>query len=206
MKKGLVDVKVSGLWKRFGDKQVLAGFEALFPAGQTSVIMGPSGCGKTTLLQILMGFVHPERGHVTGLPAHKSAVFQEDRLCEGFSALANVRIVCRKMVSEVTMTDHLERVGLSGSLDQPVRELSGGMRRRVAIVRAMLAPADIVLLDEPFKGLDETTRDMVLAYVAAHTEGRTVIAVTHSPWEAAALGGRILQMKGETGAGRSPVL
>lgn len=188
------DVVITGLSKRFGKKQVLTGYDACFPAGRTTVVMGPSGCGKTTLLQILMGLLHPDRGHISGLPSRKSAVFQEDRLCEDFSALANVRMACGKAVPEATMVSHLEHVGLAGSLNQPVRELSGGMRRRVAIVRAMLAPSDIVFLDEPFKGLDEGTRNLVMAYVSAQTEGKTVIAVTHSPEEAAALGGYLLRM------------
>ena len=188
------DIVISGIYKRFGKKRVLHDFSATLSGGGMTVVMGPSGCGKTTLLQILMGFVRPDKGQLTMIPHHKSAVFQEDRLCEDFSAISNVQLACGRRVSEMEIVSHLENLDLAGSLQQPVRELSGGMRRRVAIVRAMLAPADIVFLDEPFKGLDEQTRDKVLRYVLAQTRGRTVVAVTHSREEAEALGGTLLRM------------
>ncbi len=188
------DIIMTGLHKRFGEKRVLCDFSATLPGGEMTVVMGPSGCGKTTLLQMLMGFLRPDKGQVQGMPHHKSAVFQEDRLCEDFSAVSNVQMVCGRKVPESEIVSHLERLDLAGSLRQPVRELSGGMRRRVAIVRAMLAPADIIFLDEPFKGLDEQTRDKVLQYVLAQTCGRTVVAVTHSREEAEALGGVLLRM------------
>lgn len=188
------DIIISSLYKRFGEKRVLQDFSATLQGGGITVVMGPSGCGKTTLLQILMGFVRPDKGQLTGMPHYKSAVFQEDRLCEDFSAVSNVQLACGRKVSEMEIVSHLENLDLAGSLQQPVRELSGGMRRRVAIVRAMLAPADIVFLDEPFKGLDEQTRDKVLRYVLAQTRGRTVVAVTHSRGEAEALGGTLLRM------------
>ena len=189
------DIILSGISKHFGDKRVLHDFSATLQGGGMTVVMGPSGCGKTTLLQILMGFLRPDAGLLTGVPHHKSAVFQEDRLCEDFHAVFNVRLGCGRKASEVEIVSHLERLGLAGSLRQPVRELSGGMRRRVAIVRAMLAPADIVFLDEPFKGLDELTRDRALQYVLDHTRGRTVVAVTHSREEAEVLGGTLLHME-----------
>jgi NitT/TauT family transport system ATP-binding protein len=195
------DIRVSGVGKRFGDKRVLRHFSATFSGGSVNVIMGPSGCGKTTLLQILMGFMRADEGQVDGVPHHRSAVFQEDRLCEDFSAVSNVRAVCGRRVPQAAIVAHLERLGLAGSLYQPVRELSGGMRRRVAIARAMLAPAEIVFLDEPFKGLDEKTRDMTLAYVLEQTRGKTVIAVTHSREEADRLGGTLLGMTA-AGSGR----
>lgn len=193
------DIKVSGVSKQFGEKAILNGFHATFPVGQVSVIMGPSGCGKTTLLQILMGLIPPDEGQVMGVPSHRSAVFQEDRLCETFSAVANVQLACGRKVSRAQILDHLENVGLAGSLYQPVSELSGGMRRRVAMVRAMLAPSDIVFLDEPFKGLDERTRDEAIAYVRGALRDRTAIAVTHSREEAELLGGNLMQMDNGVG-------
>jgi len=154
--------------------------------------MGPSGCGKTTLLNILIGFIQKDSGEISDIPAKKSAVFQEDRLCESFNAVSNVRLVCKKNISNDEIRQNLGEIGLSESLDRPVSELSGGMRRRVAIVRAVLADADIIFMDEPFKGLDDTTKAGVIEYVLCKTRGKTVIIVTHSMDEARALGGDII--------------
>ena len=188
------DILVSGLCKRFEDKMVLRDFTARFPAGQTTCVMGRSGCGKTTLLNLLMGFLSPDAGEIRGVPSRLSAVFQEDRLLDGFSARANIAFVCpQRPAAEIDR--HLTAVGLAQDAGQPVRELSGGMRRRVAIVRAVLAEGDLLLLDEPFKGLDETTRAVVAGYLQAETAGRTVIMVTHDPDEVALMGGELLKME-----------
>ncbi len=188
------EVRAEGLCKAYGEKRVLTGFNAVFASGSVTGIVGPSGCGKTTLLSLLMGLERPDAGSVAGVPHAKSAVFQEDRLLEAFNAVANVRFVLGRRASDAEIRSHLERIGLAGSLTQPVSELSGGMRRRVALVRAMLAPSDIVFLDEAFKGLDAGTREQALAYVAECRRDRTLVMVTHSPEEAAALGGGLIRM------------
>lgn len=187
------EILVHGLCKQFEGKTVLHDFSARFAPGQTTCVMGPSGCGKTTLLNILMGFLSPDAGRVEGIPVHLAAVFQEDRLLEGFSAHANISFVCPRLPAEV-IDRHLAAVGLTRDGYQPVRELSGGMRRRVAILRAVLARADLLLLDEPFKGLDEGTRAIVADYLRAETAGRTVIMVTHDPDEVELMGGSLLEM------------
>lgn len=189
-----VQTRAEGLYKSYGDKRVLVGFDAVFATGSVTGIVGPSGCGKTTLLSILMGIEHPDAGVVTGVPHAKSAVFQEDRLLEGFDAVANVRFVVGRRTPDAEIRAHLERIGLAGSLSQPVSGLSGGMRRRVALVRAMLAPSDIVFLDEAFKGLDAGNRERALAYVAACRRGRTIVMVTHDPEEVVALDGGLIRM------------
>jgi NitT/TauT family transport system ATP-binding protein len=192
-----MDIVVSNLSKSFGSNHVLVNFSAVFPEHELTCIMGPSGCGKTTLLNILMGLIHPDGGSVTGVPRHKSAVFQEDRLCESFNAVSNVRLVCDKTVHKNTIISHLESIGLKDSLEQPVSELSGGMKRRVAIVRAILAKSDILFLDEPFKGLDVDTKTDVMKYLKDNLQGRTVIMVTHSIDEVMALNGRLITMSGK---------
>ena len=189
------DIAVTGLDKRFGEKQVLKGFSAVFPAGKVTCVMGPSGCGKTTLLHILLGLESADGGTVEGLPDRVAAVFQEERLCEDFSAVTNVRIVTGKGVKTGEIETCLRTLGLEGSLYGPVKELSGGMKRRVSIARAILAPGELLILDEPFKGLDEKTRETVVREVLARSIGKTVIMVTHDPQEAALMGADLIEMR-----------
>ncbi len=189
-----MDIVISNLTKRFGENTVLDRFCATFRAHELTCIMGPSGGGKTTLLNILMGLMPPDSGAVQGVPRLKSAVFQEDRLCEGFHAVSNVRLVCDKMMGNDLIISHLERIGLKDNLTKPVSEFSGGMKRRVAIVRAMLAPSDILFLDEPFKGLDDRTKRETMEYVRNNTNGRTVVLVTHNMEEVKVFGGQLVSL------------
>ncbi|MGI6123050.1 MAG: ATP-binding cassette domain-containing protein [Acetivibrionales bacterium] len=189
-----MSIVISELSKSFGENIVLNKFSANIPENKTTFIMGPSGCGKTTLINILMGLMREDSGAVTGLPTNKSAVFQEDRLCESFNAVSNVRLVCEKKIKDEEIYSHLAEIGLRDDLAKPVIELSGGMRRRVAVVRAILAKSDIIFMDEPFKGLDDNTKEKTMQYVADNTKNKTVIIVTHDIDEAKAIGGEIITM------------
>ena len=188
------DLVLNGISKVFDGRQVLKDISLLFPRESTTCILGPSGCGKTTLLRIIAGLEKPDAGTVDGVPDRISFVFQEDRLCEEFSAISNVRLATGKKVSAETITRHLQSIGLGEDLSKPVRDFSGGMKRRVAIVRAVCNPAELLLLDEPFKGLDEKLHLEVIDYIKKHSEGRTVICVTHEPEDAKRLGGRTIEM------------
>ncbi len=181
-------IRVEHLCKSFDGKPVLRDFSAVFPAGKVSALMAPSGFGKTTLLRILMGLELPDSGKITGLLGKKqSAVFQEDRLCRNLDAAANIRLVCPGLRREEALRA-MESVGLAGCAGQPVRELSGGMCRRVAILRALLAESDVLFLDEPFKGLDAETKQTVMQDTKTRCAGKTVLLVTHSREEAQAMG------------------
>ena len=182
------DIVIRGLSKAFDGKQVLRDFSAVLPEGQVTGLMAPSGAGKTTLLRILMGLETPDRGTITGLQGLRlSAVFQEDRLCENLNLESNLRLVTPTL-SQSAAEEALTAVGLTDCLHQPVRELSGGMRRRVAILRALLAEYDLLFLDEPFKGLDRETKEVVMADTRRRCDGRTVLFVTHDPTELEAMG------------------
>ncbi len=182
------DIILTDLTKSFGDNCVLKQFTAAFPKGKVTAIMAPSGGGKTTLLRILMGLEQADAGTISGMEGMRlSAVFQEDRLCTNLSPSANIRLTSSK-VSKAAAALALESVGLDGNSRQPVRELSGGMRRRVAILRALMADYDILFLDEPFKGLDEATKELVIQDTRKRSAGKTVILVTHEKEEAAAMG------------------
>jgi NitT/TauT family transport system ATP-binding protein len=188
-----MEIRIDNLSKSYGDKKVLSGFSAVLKEGECSVLMGPSGCGKTTLLRILMGLEQADGGTVTGVSDRIAAVFQENRLCEDFSPVTNVAMVLNRKIPEEIIRQHLSRIGLYDSLDQPVSPLSGGMKRRVAIVRALLADADLLLLDEPFKGLDVETKREVMDYFMEQSAGKTSLVVTHDPAEAANLSQNVLQ-------------
>jgi len=181
------DIILDRISKSFDGKKVLQDFSATFPAGKVSCIMAPSGGGKTTLLRILMGFETPDSGQIKGLNGlKKSAVFQEDRLCAHLSPIANIRLIT-PLLARADVMKAMTTVGLQGCEDQPVHELSGGMRRRVAILRALLCDYDILLLDEPFKGLDMETKSRVMQDTARRSAGRTVLLVTHDATEAEAM-------------------
>ena len=188
-------ISIRNIHKSFDGKEVLSNFNAEIPTGSVTALMGLSGCGKTTLLNILMGFEKPDSGEVCGIPERISAVFQEDRLCESFSALTNLRLVYGKNTTDDEALQLLGKMGLKGSEKKPVRELSGGMRRRVAIARALLAEGDMLILDEPFKGLDESTREEVAGEILSQTQGKTVLMVTHDRREAEMLHGTVLEME-----------
>lgn len=180
--------------KRFGEKTVFSDLSLQISIGALTVVMGPSGCGKTTLLNLMMGLTEPDNGEIMGVPLKKAAVFQEDRLCETFSAVANVRMVCAPSVDDSVIKSHLTQLGLSERLAVPVKNLSGGMRRRVAIVRAMLADADIILMDEPFKGLDEKLKLETMDYVKQYRNRRTLIIVTHDRDESDYMDGELMNL------------
>ena len=189
----MTDLILEHIHKRYGEKVVLGDFSARFPAGTCTCIMGPSGCGKTTLLRLILGLEAADGGTISGRRFPMAAVFQENRLFEDFSALSNVSAVCAKENRKLAAR-HLAALGLADSLTAPARTLSGGMKRRVAIARAVLAPGDLLILDEPFTGLDRDTKAVVLDYLKAHTQGRTLLLVTHDPVERDALAQQVLEM------------
>ena len=186
------DITLINISKRFGDKQVLSRINLTLREGETTCLMAPSGAGKTTLLRILLGLLAPDEGRVEGLEGRKlAAVFQEDRLVETMDPVSNLRLFSPKL-SRIAVKDALIAFGLEDSLRQPVRELSGGMRRRVALLRALLTEWDILALDEPFKGLDAETKRTVIRRTREYTDGKTVLLVTHDEEEAEWMGSKVV--------------
>ena len=189
-------IRIRNFSKKYGENVVFENRSFDLEERKTTAIMGKSGLGKTTLLRILMGLEKHDAGSIEGMENKKiSAVFQEDRLCENLSAVTNVAIVCEKNVTLQEIRKELENIGLSGSTEKPVRELSGGMKRRVAIIRSIMADSDIVVFDEPFKGLDVETRKTVIEYLKKKLKDRTVIMVTHDIDEALSLNCKIINLK-----------
>lgn len=172
-------LKTEKICKSFGENTVLSDFSHEFKSGTVTAVLGKSGCGKSTLLDILMGIQQPDSGKVTRDSERLSVLFQENRLCENLTASANIRLVTGKRIPKPQIAAELAAVGLEGIENSPARTLSGGMKRRVALLRALLAEYDILFLDEPFKGLDEDTKRLVMGYCKEKIAGKTTVFVTH---------------------------
>ncbi len=192
-------LKAVNITKNFGENKVLNNFTHEFAEGKVTAVLGRSGCGKSTLLNMLMGLIAPDGGEVIrGENQRISAVFQENRLCENLTASANIRLVTGKRYTRAEIAAELAAVGLGDCADKPVRTLSGGMKRRTALLRALLAEYDALFLDEPFKGLDEETKRAVMEYVREKTRGKTVVLVTHDRDECAFLADEIIELGAES--------
>ena len=187
-------LEVKNITKSFGNAVVLDDFSYKFERG-VYVLSEPSGAGKTTLLRILCGLEVADSGTVSKSPQAKTVMmFQEDRLLENLSVRANIMLAIQahsqeqKQNARERITEALCAVGLEGTENKPVSELSGGQKRRVALLRTLFADADILLFDEPLKGLDEALKQQVIGFVKPFVESKIVIWVTHTPEEVKLLG------------------
>lgn len=180
-------VKFDGVSKAFEDKQVLSNLSFTIKRGEKLCIMGESGCGKTTVVNLLLRLFPPDSGTIAA-PDKISVVFQEDRLFEDFSVMSNVMAVAPKGTRKEHCAEILEGLRLADVAKKPVKKLSGGMQRRVAIARLLTAEAKFYILDEPFKGLDNATKETVVAYVKRKLEDKTLLLITHNEKEAELLG------------------
>lgn len=167
-------MKLLNVTKAFDKKQILNGFSYNFPEKGVIFIEGASGVGKTTLFNIISGLLKPDSGEVELEPV--SYLFQEDRLLESVSVLENVMCVnndqklCEKILTDLGLADELHSLPAS---------LSGGMRRRVAIARTLAYNAKVVLLDEPFKGLDSGTLEKTIQTIKENTIDKLVLIISH---------------------------
>ena len=191
----VADVRLREVRKSFGNHVVLDDVSLTLAAGGKYCLMAPSGSGKTTLIRVLLGLETHDSGTIEGLAAGRvSMMFQEDRLCEALSAVENVALVLPGGVRRADVAAMLAEVLPADALDKPVMQLSGGMRRRVSLVRAMAYPSDVVVLDEPFTGLDTATRRHVIDFVLRHLEGRTLLVATHGEDDAHLLGAEVIRL------------
>lgn len=194
-------IELKNISKSFGDKHVLENVSMTFGAGITCV-MGASGRGKTTLANIIAGIIPQDSGEivVTGDvdTLRTSVVFQEDRLLDWETALGNLLFVthpARKYIDRAN--DLLIKAGLEDSINKKASKLSGGMRRRVCLCRALIAEYDLLILDEPFKGLDNELKPSIMDMVIDAAEpscNAIIICITHDESEAKYLGGKIIEI------------
>lgn len=181
------------LCKSYGSHIVLRNVS--FQITGFAVLTAPSGAGKTTLLRLLMGLESPDSGQIRIPPRCRwGAVFQEDRLLPGLDAVENLRFVLGRAYDPNRTAALLEELGIAGAGNQSVRSWSGGMKRRLSLARALLAPSDALALDEPFAGLDLENRCLALDAVRRLGAGKPVILVTHDAGDGAYLGAETIAL------------
>ncbi len=176
--------------KSYGENLVLDKVSFILSSNQPIALMGKSGIGKTTLFRIILGLETIDAGIIQKEKQleRSSVVFQENRLLEQLTVEKNLKIVCRTKKQREEIEELLSCLGLKGCAKQKVNTLSGGMKRRVDIGRAILFDAPILLLDEPFQGLDVKTKQQVMQLVKETMKGKIVLLITHEKEEAIFLG------------------
>jgi NitT/TauT family transport system ATP-binding protein len=166
-------------------KTVLDDLTLEIPTGKTTVIMGPSGCGKTTLLRIMSGLLDPSSGNVTRETENISYLFQDPALLPWLTAAENVNLVLSDTKGTIpAAVEWLTRVDLADEANTYPASLSGGMRQRVALARALSTDADLLLLDEPFRGMDEDLHRHMRELIHTCRQGKTTVIVTHDAQDA----------------------
>lgn len=189
------EIRVEHLRKAYGTQTVLNDVSFTVTGERPLCVMAPSGAGKTTLLRILLGLERPDSGALS-LPesCRWAAVFQEDRLLEPLDAAGNLRFVLGGAWDARRAAALLDELGLTDIAGKPVRDYSGGMKRRLALARALLAPSDALALDEPFTGLDGENRARALRCLQRYAAGKPLLLVTHDKADAVSLKAELLYL------------
>lgn len=186
---------IEHLTKQFGEKTLFR--DLCLTVDGPAVLWAPSGWGKTTLLRILMGLDTPTAGRVRGV-GRAAAVFQEDRLCPQLTALQNVTLVLpgsEKQYKEQIEAD-FQQLGMdAAALALPAARLSGGQKRRTALLRALWAPSDTLLLDEPFTGMDPDTLATAAALLRTRCGTEPVLLATHDREAIRLLGWPVIELE-----------
>jgi len=195
----ILKYSVKNIVKSYGPLKVLDNINIDFIENKTTCILGPSGCGKTTLLNIIAGIIEKDSGEVLGIQNEDiSFVFQEDRLIEWKNIKDNMAFVLKNKMNKSEMESTIDRflnlVNLKEYKYYYPRNLSGGMRQRISILRAFAYPSKMLIMDEPFKSLDINNKKIVMEFFRElkTLENRTCIIVTHDIDEALDLGDRII--------------
>ena len=186
-----MELAVTNLKKYYDGRAVLDGLSFTAPVGLTRIV-GDSGIGKTTLLRILLGLERADGGTVAPQGLRWAAVFQEDRLLSQLDAEGNLRFALGTAYDSRKAAELLETLGLVDVGGKRVRDYSGGMKRRLALARALLAPSDALALDEPFTGLDAGNREAALACILRAAEEKIVLLAAHEDLDIS--GGHTVQL------------
>ncbi len=164
----------------YEEQEILKDFSLKVADGQCVCLKGPSGCGKTTVLRLAMGLISPDSGLVSGCEK-PSVVFQEDRLLNGLTLKTNVLLPPLTEEQQTNAIELIKEAGLYDALNKKVRHLSGGMKRRTAIVRAVAFQGDALILDEPFNGIDRENKLKMAEMIKREflQKGKPVLMVSH---------------------------
>ena len=193
-------MQIQNLCKSYENQPILDHLSLDLKEGDIYALMGPSGRGKTTFLHILMGIVPADEGKLLGFSKKRiSAVFQEDRLFPFLTAAENIAAVSRNRcffsASELSSYNEiLAELLPASSLSLPVRSFSGGMKRRASLARALLVPSDLLILDEPFTGLDEASSLQTMSFLLKYRNERTLLFSTHRKDDADFLHASLIQL------------
>lgn len=176
-------IRFNNVSKSFEGNKVIENLSIEFPSNGTVCLFGKSGIGKSTILNLISGLMKPDSGEILGIANEKiSYVFQDDRLVEWLSVLENVAIVVKskqKCEKNKFAEKWLKKFDLLEYADKIPNELSGGMKRKLAIARALAFSGDVILLDEPFKGLDKNSKKKVAEIILSNAKGKLIILVSH---------------------------
>ena len=197
-------IRLEHIRKVFDDKIIFSDFSLELPEKGIVCFLAPSGFGKTTLFRLILGLEKPDAGAVLGTEGLKfSCAFQEPRLVPGLTALQNVLLVSvdrsrrgreaedpKKKDAEAL----LQKLGLDDEMENLPAELSGGEARRVSLARALYAEYDVLILDEPFSGVDEERKAQIYPLISALAEEKLVLMTTHLPEEAEILGADMINL------------
>lgn len=179
-------IKIRGINKRYSESIVFNGLNIDFIEKGVNFIKGPSGSGKTTLVNIIAGIDPYYSGSIDGwLTQSKAMVFQEDRLIENLTVSFNIRLMMKedKKTALPKIREALTKIGMAKSETKKVSELSGGQKRRVAILRAVLADRRLLIFDEALQGIDDENKDRLMNYLLPLMEDKTVVWISHDQRE-----------------------
>lgn len=183
-------IQINNLCKKYGDKIVFESYTSTLDFDGILMIKGVSGLGKTTLMRIIAGLEKADKGEILKDKSNISFMFQEDRLIPFVSVIKNLTAVCDKEKA----LKYLSLMGLETEKDNSPLSLSGGMRRRVSLARALCFDSELVILDEPFKGLDEDLKARICEIIKKESEKRDFLIISHDSDDAKILNARVVEM------------
>lgn len=191
-------IEIKNLSFSYPARRVFDNLSLALPDAPVLALQGPSGSGKTTFLKLLMGLLQPQKGSIAGVAGRRiGAVFQENRLLPWKTVTENVSLAEQDPAKPIDPMELLDKLGLSGFASAYPAELSGGMQRRAAIARALFYSSDLLLMDEPFKGLDAELRKDVMEL--CRSRAKRIIFITHEPEESVFLEAQTVQFPLQAG-------